>query len=74
MPDFLTVTQVSEASGYSDKTIQRALDAGELKGTRHGERGYWRIDPDSAAKFLASCGAKAPRPISKTRRKKSSRR
>jgi hypothetical protein len=74
MPDFLTVTQVSAASGYSDKTIQRALDAGELRGTRHGKRGYWRIDPASAQKFLAAIGAKAPAPVSKTRRKKPSRR
>lgn len=72
MPEFVTVSQVAASSGYSSKTIQRALEEGELRGTRHGERGHWRIDPASADRFLAGCNAKAPKPIQRVKRRKRS--
>lgn len=70
MPKFFTVTQIAEATGYSSKTVQRALDEGELRGVRRGERGYWRIDVASGEKFLAACGAKTPKPTESVKRKK----
>lgn len=72
MPSFMTVTQLADASGYSDKTIQRMLLDGHLRGTRHGERGHWRIDPRSGEAFLQSCNVKAPKPVSRMKRKRRS--
>lgn len=70
MSQFVTVTQVAAASGYSSKTIQRALEDGELRGARRGTRGHWRIDVGSAERFLARCNARLPKPLQRVTRRK----
>lgn len=44
--------QAAVYSGWSRRTVLRALRAGELKGAQLKERGHWRIHRDALDEWL----------------------
>jgi len=50
--DFLTVEEVAARSGYSEKTVYRAIDNGRLRASKPASR--WRIDPEDYWRWMRS--------------------
>ena len=51
-PDRLTVRQVSALSGYAEKTVYRAIDAGRLRATKPAT--HWRIERTDYEQWMDS--------------------
>lgn len=49
-PRWLTLDQAAQRAGYSSKTLVRAMEAGELSGSK--VRNRWRLDPRDVDAWL----------------------
>ncbi len=55
MPDWLSVDEAAEKSGYHPNYIRRKIRDGEIKAEKKGL--MWWVDPDSLAAFVAKMKA-----------------
>ena len=55
IPVVLDVDGLAEVLQYSDDTVRRMLQSGEIKGTKVGKS--WRVDKDSVRNFLRGGGS-----------------
>ena len=51
---FYTPKHVANATGAHPSTVRRWLESGYLKGTRVGEKGWWRISQSAFERFCKS--------------------
>lgn len=52
----ITTGQLARYVGLSRQTIRRDIEAGELRGYRHGQAGDWRIRWDEARRYCMNLG------------------
>lgn len=49
---YLSLREIADLTGYSIKTVRRALAAGELEGVQIHERGSWRVPYTSYSSWI----------------------
>lgn len=49
---WLTVAQVAERTGYHPQTVREALRRGQLRGSRRGHAGNWRVAEEDLQRWF----------------------
>jgi excisionase family DNA binding protein len=64
--ELLTVDQVAELCQVDARTVRRAIDRGELKASKLGQRGCWRITTAAVAAWVeARANVPIPAPVAR---------
>jgi excisionase family DNA binding protein len=50
--EFISVGEVARRLAVAPRTVVRAVERGELRGVRLGERGHWRIAREDVRRLL----------------------
>jgi excisionase family DNA binding protein len=54
--EFVSVGEVARRLAVAPRTVVRAVERGELRGVRLGERGHWRIAREDVRRLLGEEG------------------